>query len=91
MKRFAWFLSVPALAVLGACTAEESTALMEDPNGFSCRENAAARAGVDFSETSARPINTDIFGTANYDVTAGSSAFKCVIDSDGALVSLLKV
>ena len=90
MRRAA--LSAIGLAgVLSACTEAEMSAAMEDPNGFACRERAVSVMSVPFEQTSATPINTNIFGFANYSVRAAGQTFRCTLDADGNITSFSRV
>lgn len=82
---------IAAPAILAACTAAETEALIEDPSAFSCRERAVVTMSVSFEETAARPINTDIFGTQNYEVEAAGQTFRCSLDSDGNIFRFQRV
>ena len=78
-------------ALLVACTEAETTALIEDPSAFSCRERAVATMSVGFEETVARPVNTDIFGTQNYEVDADGLRFRCTLNSDSDIIGFRRV
>ncbi len=82
-------LAAPAL--LAACTAAETSAFVEDPSAFACRERAAGTLSVAFEDTAAQPINTDIFGTQNYNVEAAGQTFRCSLDSDGDIITFSRV
>lgn len=83
------FLALPV--VLFACTEAETEALIEDPSAFSCRERAVATMSVSFEETVARPLNTDIFGTQNYEVGAAGQRFRCTLNSDGNIILFRRI
>ncbi|MGZ9809757.1 hypothetical protein ACXN5S_04775 [Pseudoroseicyclus sp. H15] len=87
--RYLALLSLPALLV--ACSEAETVALIEDPSAFSCRERAAATMSVTFDETVARPINTDIFGTQNYQVSAVGMQFRCTLSPDGDIILFQRI
>ena len=75
--------------VLSAYT--ETEALIEDPWAFSCRERAVAAMSVSFDETMARPLNTDIFGTQNYEVGAADQRFRCTLNADGNIIVFRRI
>lgn len=77
--------------MLAACTGAETEALIEDPSAFSCRERAVATMSVGFEETVARPLNTDIFGTQNYEVGAAGERFRCTLNADGNVIVFSRI
>ena len=79
------------LLALAACTAEESQQFSDDPGGFACRERAVSVAGVSFAETSERPINRDINGIANYDISAGGTTYRCTVDENNIVISFAAI
>ncbi len=83
-------VSAAALLALANCTAEEAEAAMEDPGAFACRERVRGNEGVEFAQTSARPINRDMFGTGNYDVFVGAESFRCTVDKDNNVIALTR-
>ena len=76
---------------LAACSEAEMSAAMEDPNGFACRERAVSLMSVPFEQTSATPINTNIFGISNYSVRAAGQTFRCTLDSEGSITGFSRV
>ncbi|WP_343501763.1 hypothetical protein [Alloyangia pacifica] len=87
--RYLFLFGLPVM--LFACTEAETEALIEDPSAFSCRERAVATMSVGFEETVARPLNTDIFGTQNYEVGAAGQRFRCTLDTDGDIISFRRI
>ena len=69
----------------------ETAAVVEDPGGFDCREMGVGTMNVAFEDTSATPINFDIFGNQNYTVEAGGVTFRCTITEDGIIETFTRV
>lgn len=91
MRPFQIFSCLAIPAALAACGSAETAAIIEDPTAFECRERAVGLMSVDFEQTSARPISTDIFGTQTYEVTAAGQTFRCLADDEGNLFSFNRI
>ena len=80
-----------ALATLAACSEAETSALMDDPGAFSCRERGAALMNVSFDQTASDLVRTNIFGISTYRVRAGGSTFNCIVNADGLITGFSRV